>query len=118
MASSIKKQEVTKMISRAKSSSNFHGLQLKHGRPNPGKGDCAIEAIIYNNNDRKCFKTKFNMSINHYRRIWTNDMANRTVDSPWNTMSHQEWFKGWKDMSNPETYERRIFGDLMLQGIA
>ena len=45
-------------------------------------------------------------------------MANRTVNSPWNTLGHQEWFKGWKEMSIPETYERGIFGDFMLPGIA
>ena len=118
MATSIKEQEIRKMVRRAISSGGFHGVQLQHGRPNPANGDCAFEAIIYNNNDRKCFKNKFDMSIDHYRRIWTTDMANRTVNSPWNTVGYEEWFKGWKDMSNSGTYERGIFGDLMLQGIA
>ena len=83
MAASLKKLEIAEMARRAISSSGFHGIQLQHGRSNPANGDCAFEAIIFNNNDRKCFKSKFNMSIDHYRRIWTTDMANRTVNSPW-----------------------------------
>ena len=114
----LKKQEIEKMINRAISSSSCHGIQLRHGRGNPATGDCAFEAIIQNNNDRICFKNRFDMPINHYRRIWTTDMANRTVNSPWNTVGTEEWFKGWKDIANPEIYERGIFGDLMLPGIA
>ena len=45
-------------------------------------------------------------------------MAKRTVDSPWNTVGTNAWYKGWKDMAIPGTYERGIFGDLMLQAIA
>ena len=114
----LKQLEVEKMIARAMSNGKFHGIELKHGRGNQAKGDCAFEAVIQNINDRNCFTTKFPLDINVYRNIWTTDMANRTVNSPWNTLGHQEWFKGWKEMSIPETYERGIFGDFMLPGIA
>ena len=58
------------------------------------------------------------MSINYYRRIWVTDMANRTVNSPWNILGKDQWLKGWEEMLVPGTYERGIFGDLMLPGIA
>ena len=45
-------------------------------------------------------------------------MANRTLDTPYNTMSPQEWISAWSEMLTPGTYERGIFGDLMLPGIA
>ena len=45
-------------------------------------------------------------------------MANRTVDSPWNAYSRKDWLEGWKQMQVPGTYERGIFGDLMIPGIA
>ena len=45
-------------------------------------------------------------------------MANRTIDSPYNTMGPQEWLNQWSQMLVPGTYERGIFGDLMLPGIA
>ena len=45
-------------------------------------------------------------------------MANRTVDTDWNIHSRQEWITGWKQMLIPGTYERGIYGDLMLPGIA
>ena len=46
------------------------------------------------------------------------NMAKRTIDGPWNTYSHHDWLEGWKQMQIPGTYERGIFGDLMLPGIA
>jgi hypothetical protein len=50
--------------------------------------------------------------------MWVTDMANRTVDTDWNIYSRQEWLTGWQEMLIPGTYERGIFGDLMLPGIA
>ena len=45
-------------------------------------------------------------------------MANRTVNTEWNIYSAQERYRGWEQMQVPGTYERGIFGDLMLPGIA
>ena len=58
------------------------------------------------------------MSIDWYRRIFVTDIANRTVNTPYNTMSPEEWHRKWREMLIPGTYERGIFGDLMLPGIA
>ena len=115
---SLLTDEQNLMIAGAIASSRNHGINLVQGSSNPGLGDCAFEAVIQNNNDRSCFKQKFPMSINHYRNIWVTDMANRTVDSPWNTYSRKDWLEGWKQMQVPGTYERGILGDLMLPGIA
>ena len=106
------------MIPRAISSGQKHGINLRQGRPNPGTGDCAFEAVIYNNNDRPCFEKKFLMSIDWYRRIFVTDMANRTLNTPYNTLPPEEWLRGWSQMLEPGAYERGIFGDLMLPGIA
>ena len=64
----IRKQkqiEVEKMVRRAKSSSRYHGINLRHGTPNPGLEDCAFEAIIQNNNDRSCFMTKYPLHLDN-----------------------------------------------------
>ena len=106
------------MISRAISSARNHGISLEPGSQNPGTGDCAFQAVIQNNNDRTCFEKKFPLPVSYYRRIWVTDMANRTVDSDWNILSRQEWLAGWQEMLVPGIYERGIFGDLMLPGIA
>ena len=45
-------------------------------------------------------------------------MANRTVNSNFNFLTPQEWHEKWKEMLEPGAYERGIFGDLMLPGIA
>ena len=111
-------KEKSLMISRAIASGKKHGINMKHGSSNPGTGDCAFESIIQNNNDRSCFQEKYPMNIDWYRRIWVTDMANRTIDSPFNIFTRQKWLDGWKEMQAPGTYERGIFGDLMLPGIA
>ena len=51
------------MILRAQANAKSHGIDVIAGSPNPGRGDCALEAAIINNNDRFCFKQKFPMSI-------------------------------------------------------
>ena len=112
------RQEKSLMISRAITSGQKHGINLKHGSSNPGTGDCAFESIIQNNNDRSCFNEKFPMKIEWYRRIWVTDMENRTIDTDINIYTRQQWRDGWKEMLAPGTYERGIFGDLMLPGIA
>ena len=111
-------KKTTLMISRAISSAQKHGIDLKPGRPNPGTGDCAFEAAIFNINDRTCFQEKFQMSIAYYRRIFVTDMANRTLHSPYNTLPPAKWLRGWSEMLESGAYERGIFGDLMVPGIA
>ena len=106
------------MLRLALASGQKHGIDLKSGRTNPGFGDCAFEAAIFNNNDRTCFPKKFLMSIDYYRRLFVTDMANRTLYSPYNTLSPTEWLKGWSEMLGSGAYERGIFGDLMVPGIA
>ena len=58
------------------------------------------------------------MSIDWYRRIFVTDMANRTLNTDYNIYSNEEWLEGWNQMLVPGAYERGIFGDLMLPGIA
>ena len=116
--SQLLQNEKTLMISRTITSGKKHGIKLQHGSSNPGTGNCAFESIIQNNNDRECFQVKFPMSVDYYRRIWVTDMANRTVHTDFNLYSNQEWMAGWKEMLVPGTYERGIFGDLMIPGIA
>ena len=111
-------QEKTQMISKAIASGRKHGINMKHGSSNPGTGDCAFESVIQNNNDRSCFRDKFLMPIDYYRKIFVTDMFNRTVDTTWNIYSRQQWLEGWQQMLIPGAYERGIFGDLMLPGIA
>ena len=106
------------MMTRAICSAQHHGINLKPGSPTPGLGDCAFEAVVNNNNERNCFKENFPLSISSYRQIWLTDMANRTVDTEWNIYSPKEWLAGWKEMLVPGIYERGIYGDLMLPGIA
>ena len=58
------------------------------------------------------------MSTDYYRRLWATDMANRTVNTPFRTVTTKQWLEDWKQMQVPGTYERGIYGDLMLPGIS
>ena len=87
--------ERQKMIKGAILSAKHHGIYLEHGKPNPGLGDCAIESVIFNINERHCYRHKYLMSINYYRRLFVTDMANRTVDSAHLVTSGMvQWLEG------------------------
>ena len=109
----------TVMVLRAISSARKHGIDLKQGTPIASDGNCAFQSAICNLNDRKCFNENLPQSSDYYRRIWMTDMKNRTVnDQTWNIYSKVEWEKGWAEIMESGVYERGIFGDLMLFGIA
>ena len=107
------------MIRRAIGSAQKHGINLSQGTQNSADGNCAIESVINNINDRRCFGEHLPFSADYYRRIWMTDFKNRTVNDPtWNVYSNDQWEMGWKEMMVPGVYERGLFGDLMLFGIA
>ena len=49
------------MILRAQANAKSHGINVIAGSPNPGRGDCALEVAILNNNDRYCLKQKYTL---------------------------------------------------------
>ena len=117
--SSAAMKEESLIVHRAIVSARKHGINLNRGTPNPAAGDCAFESAIFNLNDRLCFSENLPFSVDYYRRIWMTDMKNRTLhDKTWNIYTEAEWEEGWKEMMEAGVYERGIFGDLMLFGIA
>ena len=112
-------QDHNVMIRRAIASAGRHGIDITAGSPVPASGNCAFESVLFNVNDRSCFERKLLCSPDYYRRIWMTDMKNRTRDDgTWNIYSDTEWEEGWNAMMESGIYERGIFGDLMLFGIA
>ena len=107
------------MIRQAIASAGRHGINLTAGSPVPASGNCAFESVLFNVNDRSRFEGKLLCSPDYYRRIWMTDMKNRTHDDgTWNIYSATEWEEGWNALMESGIYERGIFGDLMLLGIA
>jgi hypothetical protein len=82
--------ESSLMVRRAIGSASKHGIQLIHGTPNQASGNCSLESVVHNVNERDCFEEKLPLSIDYY---------------------------GWNDMMESGVYERGLFGDLMLFGI-
>ena len=50
------------MFQRAISSAKKHNINLEAGRENSGDGNCSYLSVLFNINDRGCFKDKFPMS--------------------------------------------------------
>ena len=110
-----------KIFERAISSAQKHGLGLEPGRQNLGDGNCSYEAVIFNINDRSCFKEKLPMSPDFYRRIWNTDMMNKLIYelNDWNPgLTDAELRQGFSELMESGIYERPFFGDMMMAGIA
>ena len=106
---------------RAISSAEKHGIKILPGRKNMASGDCSYESVIFNINDRNCFKEKLNRSPTYYRKVWTEDMMMKTLNktSSWNPgLSDQQIIEGFTEMMEPGVYERPFFGDMIMGGIA
>ena len=107
------------MIDRGQASAMKHGISLDSGSFTPADGNCAFSAALANINERSCFKEKFQLTPQYYRRIWITDMKNRTLGDPtWQIYPEKEWEEGWNELLESGIYERGVFGDLMLFGIA
>ena len=104
------------LLRRAILSAKRHGINLVPGTLNPAQGDCAFEAVIYNNNDRNCFSKKYNQSVDVYRKIWVSDFqAKCNENSTWNLgYTVQELWNGFEEMKQPGTYATDFFGDFLL----
>ena len=111
--------EETLMIRRAIASAKRHGINISHGTPNAADGNCAFESVVSNINDRPCYSESLPFTPDYYRRIWLTDFKNKTSNNTtWNIYSPQQWEEGWRQMMESGVYERDLFGDLMLFGIA
>ena len=113
-------EETRLMLIRAISSSSKHGINLTPGKLNPGLGNCAFESVLYNINERACFEEKYESSADYYRRIWMTDMEEKMLENPdWNCgYSEKEIKIGFSEVKISGVYERGLFGDLILPGIA
>ena len=110
-----------KIFQRAILNAQKHGIKLESGRQNLGDGNCSYEAVLFNINDRDCFKEKFPMSPDYYRRIWNTDMMNKIIyeSNNWNPgLTEEEVRQGFAELMESGIYERPYFGDMMMAGIA
>ena len=117
----MRAQNSSEMIQRAVASAQKHNIELSPGKKNSGGGDCSYLSVIYNINERECFRNKFPLSPDYYRKIWNIDLMNKVLDKriPWNPgLTRQEIQAGFQEIMEPGVYERSFFGDMMMVGIA
>ena len=111
----------TPMIIKAIASASKHKIKLVPGTKNNADGNCSYESVLFNINDRGCFKDKLIMSPDFYRRVWNTDLMNKILDNkiPWNPgLSRAEIISGFQELMETGIYERSYFGDMMMAGIA
>ena len=73
-----------------------HGIALDSGSFTPADGNCAFSAALVNVNERSCFKEKFHLTPQYYRRIWITDMKNRTLGDPtWQIYANTRMVSGF-----------------------
>ena len=97
-------------------------IELEHGSPNPGVGNCAFESVIYNINDREVFQQKVNMSPLDARRMWVTELQtaieayypNEIPDNIPGFNAQESWDK----IKEEGVYEIDLMGDLMLHAIS
>lgn len=114
-------QTENRIFQRAIASAQKHNIKLEPGRQNHADGNCSYESVIFNINDRNCFKEKLPMSPDFYRRIWNTDMMNKILDktNPWNPgLTRTQIIQGFQELMESGVYERSFFGDMMMAGIA
>ena len=114
-------KEVNKVTQMGIENARKHNIKMEPGRGNSGDGNCSYQSVIFNINDRECFKSKLPMSPDFYRRVWTVDLMNKIIDRkiPWNPgMTSQQIQDGFQEMMVSGVYERNYFGDMMMPGIA
>ena len=58
-----------RIVQRAIASAHKHRIKLDPGRRNHADGNCSYESVMFNINDRDCFKEKLTLSPDSYRRI-------------------------------------------------
>ena len=97
------------MFERAIESAKKHKINLEPGTENHGMGNCSYESVILNINERNCFNSRFNMSLEHYRVVWNTDMMNKILDKrvPWNPgLTREEIVLGFQELMISGVYER------------
>jgi len=67
---------VNPMVAQGIRSAARHGIQLVHGRPNKASGNCSIESVIYNVNDREHFTEgqKTLQDPQEARELWVTEL--------------------------------------------
>eukprot|EP00116_Pleurobrachia_bachei_P001115 sb/3461377/ len=94
-------------------------INLAPGRPNNGNGNCSIESVIDQINNRTCFQETFPRSVQFYRDIWMSETERQARNSAFflDLYTEEEWREAWTRLRGDGQYEVDYFGDLMILGI-
>ena len=105
-------------------SASKHGIQLVHGRANPGLGNCAIESVLFNIADRKEFtdNQKVLLHPKEARPLWVCELQT-IIETDYSDLIPDNINNGnteelWDKLKQDGAYEIELMGDLMLNAIS
>ena len=108
------------LIRQAIKNAKAHGINLNQGRLNKSDGNCAFDSVIYNINDRPCFKEKLHLESFVYRQIWVTELEDVSKKYPMLGTGYtaEEKKEHWNCLKHSGVYEVDFFGDFVLYAIA
>ena len=93
------------MVDTALRNAEAHGINLKHGVPSLGNGDCAFESVIDSINTRNCFDNHFDGEPSKWRYEWMTVIEEIAYEG-WNGgLTKQQWKEGFDVLKQSGTYE-------------
>ena len=96
----------------------WHGINLKPGWPNNADGNCIIEAIVDNVNNRNCFNENFSGSPDSLRYLWLTKAERHVYNFTGGLLRPLDEFKSeWAQLKTSRSYECD-FGDFVPHAIA
>ena len=112
------------MVNQAIESASKHGIQLVHGRANPGLGNCAIESVLYNIADRKEFTDNQKVLLHplEARPLWVCELQT-IIETNYSDLIPDNINNGnteelWDKLKQDGAYEIELMDDLMLNAIS
>lgn len=96
------------------------GVQLRGGTPVRASGNCLIESIKGNIDERDIFATKLNESSIELRLKSALEGERVIGESPYRIEDYSdvEWAQGWNLLKNEGIWDVEYFGDLMIIALA
>jgi len=107
-------------VNKALKTASRMGLMLRQGDPVEALGNCLLESVKSNIEDRDIFERKIDESVAELREKCVEEGERVIGASPYRIedFTDEEWLEGWQQMKNSGVWNVEYFGDLMIIALA
>lgn len=108
------------MLTKAINTAARMGLHLREGDPVEALGNCLLESVKSNIDDRDIFEHKLDENIATLRENCVEEGEQVIGASPYRIedFTDEEWHEGWQQMKHSGVWNVEYFGDLMIIALA